>query len=156
MWFFSFLFSGDTFNAELSNITALSGSCVQIPCTYNVSDFENKLERTQSIFGSWLKTTHLVTGLIFNGSWLKTTGLILNGSPPIIKGFNHIEMVGNLSRRECTTVFYNVTKNHSDIYYFRVEMEPLIFRATFMSPVNVTVLGKPYTPKMLVICSFSG
>ncbi|XP_057179151.1 B-cell receptor CD22-like isoform X2 [Triplophysa rosa] len=57
-------------------------------------------------------------------------------------------MVGNLSRRECTTVFYNVTKNHSDVYYLRVQMEPDIFRATFMTPVNVTVLDVPNPPEL--------
>lgn len=54
-------------------------------------------------------------------------------------------MIGNLSLRECTTVFYDVMSDQSDVYYFRVQMEPDMFRATFLNPVNIKVLGKHTT-----------
>nr|XP_055037940.1 B-cell receptor CD22-like [Misgurnus anguillicaudatus] len=40
-------------------------------------------------------------------------------------------MIGNLTERNCSTVFYNITMNHSDPYYFRIEMKPNVFEATF-------------------------
>ncbi|XP_073720055.1 myelin-associated glycoprotein [Misgurnus anguillicaudatus] len=118
------------------NITALSGSCVQTPCTFNVSDFEDKLRTTKGIFGYWLKRTYQFSDFVFNSSG------------PIIKGFSLIEMVGNLSRRECSTVFYNVKNNHSDVYFFRIQMEPNILRFTFANPVNINVLDVAKPPKL--------
>ncbi|XP_073719776.1 myelin-associated glycoprotein isoform X2 [Misgurnus anguillicaudatus] len=58
-------------------------------------------------------------------------------------------MVGNLSRRDCTTVFYNVTSKHSDVYYFRVQMEPDRIRFTVTNNfVNIKVLDVPKPPKL--------
>ncbi|XP_058620677.1 sialic acid-binding Ig-like lectin 13 isoform X2 [Onychostoma macrolepis] len=104
-------------------VTALTGSCVQIPCTFNISNFEDKRNRTKSIHGIWLKSISQYDN--------KDSFIAFNSSENIIRGFSDIQMTGNLSERNCTTVFYNIMKNHSDIYYFRLQMEPDVFRATF-------------------------
>uniref|UniRef100_A0A8C1ZQH1 Ig-like domain-containing protein n=1 Tax=Cyprinus carpio TaxID=7962 RepID=A0A8C1ZQH1_CYPCA len=103
--------------AELPNkIMALRGSCVQIPCTFNTPD--NMLKNAESIFGCWIKKNH---------AFLQPDSLVVfNGSTNIIKGFSHIEILGNLSQSGCTTVFYDVMNNHTDNYYFRVEMKTAI------------------------------
>ncbi|XP_051537774.1 B-cell receptor CD22-like isoform X2 [Myxocyprinus asiaticus] len=120
------------------SITALSGSCVEIPCTFNVSDFEDRLKTADITFGCWIKETD-------HFDLTKPDNIVFNGSQNIIRGFSHIEMLGNVSQRECTTVFYDIMKNHSDIYYFRLQMEPnKVFRATFVnSPINISVSDVP-------------
>ncbi|XP_050956890.1 B-cell receptor CD22-like [Labeo rohita] len=120
-----------------TQITALSGSCVQIPCTFAPED---KLKNTNTIFGCWIKK---------NSAFLKTDSLVVfNGSTNIIKGFNHIEILGNLSQRECTTVFYDVMNNHTDNYYFRVEMKnPEEWKWTYAeNPVYISVSHVPQPP----------
>ncbi|CAM4721730.1 unnamed protein product [Leuciscus chuanchicus] len=130
------------YNAKLpSRITALSGSCVQIPCTFEVP--ENVLKNAESIFGFWIKHDRV---------YLQPWALVVyNGSTNISKGFSRIEITGNLSQRECTTVFYDVMNNHSDNYYFRYFItctlcpvdspQPLILKPTDLKEVmeNTTV-----------------
>ncbi|KAK9953460.1 hypothetical protein ABG768_017449 [Culter alburnus] len=127
------------YNAELpSRITALSGSCVQIPCRFNVS--ENSLTNTENIFGFWMKK---------NQSFLSRESIVFNGSTNIIKGFSRIEILGNLSQRECTTVFYDVMNNHSDNYYFRVETKPSVWKYTYTeNPINISVSDSPQPPTL--------
>ncbi|KAI2649097.1 Myelin-associated glycoprotein [Labeo rohita] len=131
-------------------VTALTGSCVQIPCTFNISNFEDKHKRAKSIHGIWLKN---------KSQFAETDSFIaFNSSKNIIRGFSDIQMTGNLSERNCTTVFYNIMKNHSDRYYFRLEMEPDVFKATFnpnpaVSPVSfktvrINVSDSPQPPEI--------
>ncbi|XP_050960144.1 myelin-associated glycoprotein-like [Labeo rohita] len=124
-------------------VTALTGSCVEIPCAFSVFDFEEKRKRANFIYGIWLKNKQFGSFIAFNSS--KNN----------IRGFSYIQMTGNLSERDCTTVFYNIMKNHSDLYYFRLEMEPNVFRATFPNPadssdssktVKITVIDSPKPP----------
>ncbi len=121
-----------------SRITALSGSCVQIPCTFDALD--NMLKNAESIFGFWIKKNH---------AFLQPDSLVVfNGSTNIIKGFSHIEILGNLSQRECTTVFYDVMNNHTDNYYFRVEMKNPVQSKKYWNytyrynPINISVSSK--------------
>ncbi|XP_052451644.1 sialic acid-binding Ig-like lectin 7 isoform X2 [Carassius gibelio] len=106
-----------------------SGSCVQIPCTFHISDFEDKRNKAESIYGIWLKNKSQFGE--------KDSFIAFNSSENIIRGFSDIEITGNLSERNCTTVFNNIMKNHSDLYYFRLEMEP-VFRVTFNPSTDVT------------------
>ncbi|XP_048030604.1 B-cell receptor CD22-like [Megalobrama amblycephala] len=136
----------DTYFATMpQTVTALTGSCVQIPCTFNISDFEDKRNKTKSIDGIWLK----------NKSQFADGFIAFNSSKNIIRGFSNIQMTGDLSERNCTTVFYNIMKNHSDLYYFRLEMEPDVFRATFnpnqpdsRKTVSITVIDSPQPPEL--------
>ncbi|XDV47264.1 hypothetical protein PO909_016947 [Leuciscus waleckii] len=129
-WFFC---SSHTHNAKLPNsITALSGSCVRIPCTFEVP--ENELKNAESIFGFWIK----------NYPFPKPWALVVyNGSTNISKGFSRIEITGNLSQRECTTVFYDVMNNHSDNYYFRVEINSPDWKYSYVNPIMISVSDSP-------------
>ncbi|CAM4721734.1 unnamed protein product [Leuciscus chuanchicus] len=123
------------YSAEmLETVTALTGSCVQIPCTFTISNFEDKRIKTKSM----------------NGIWLKNLPHFANENR-----FSDIQMTGNLSERNRTTVFYNIMMNHSDLYYFRLEMEPDVFRATFnpdtddsRKTVRITVKDSPQPPEL--------
>ncbi|XP_016301529.1 sialic acid-binding Ig-like lectin 12 [Sinocyclocheilus anshuiensis] len=126
-----------SFDAKLpGRINALRGSCVQIPCTFDAP--ENTLKDTETIFGFWLKKHH---------AFLNPESLVVfNGTSNIIKGFKYIEILGNLSQRECTTVFYDVMNNHTDNYYFRVEMKPENWKYTYDIPIYISVSDVPELP----------
>uniref|UniRef100_A0A8C1SBI5 Si:dkeyp-28d2.4 n=1 Tax=Cyprinus carpio TaxID=7962 RepID=A0A8C1SBI5_CYPCA len=136
------------YSAEMpQTVTALTGSCVQIPCTFNISNFEDKRKTAKSIYGIWLKNK-----LQFAD---EDSFIAFNSSKNIIRGFSDIQMTGNLSERNCTTVFYNIMINHSDSYYFRLEMEPNVFRATFnpstdvsRKTVRINVRDSPQPPEL--------
>uniref|UniRef100_A0A8C1ATM3 Si:dkeyp-28d2.4 n=2 Tax=Cyprinus carpio TaxID=7962 RepID=A0A8C1ATM3_CYPCA len=97
--------SADNISSEVmpQTVTPLTGSCVQIPCTFTFSNF-------------------------------------------------HIKITGELNVRNCTTVFYNVTINHSDRYYFRLEMVPDVFRPTF-NPHTADSSDSSKTVKIIVRAS---
>uniref|UniRef100_A0A8C1H0Y5 Si:dkeyp-28d2.4 n=1 Tax=Cyprinus carpio TaxID=7962 RepID=A0A8C1H0Y5_CYPCA len=128
-------------------ITALTGSCVQIPCTFNISNFEDKRKTAKSIYGIWLKNKSQFAD--------EDSFIAFNSSKNIIRGFSDVQMTGNLSESNCTTVFYNIMMNHSDSYYFRLEMEPNVFRATFnpstdvsRKTVRINVRDSPQPPEL--------
>ncbi|XP_065151007.1 sialic acid-binding Ig-like lectin 13 [Paramisgurnus dabryanus] len=139
---------GDVYSAVLPHtVTALTDSCVLIPCTFNISTFEEKLQKTKQIYWIWLKKTPLFGK--------DESSVVFNSSKNIIQGFRHIEMIGNLTERNCSTVFYNIMMNHSDPYYFRIEMEPNVFRATFNTnkqdsrkTVRINVTDSPQPPEL--------
>lgn len=131
---YCFLFTESKYYAELpKRIKALSGSCVHIPCTFKAP--ETIMKNTEHIFSCWIKK---------NQAFLHPESLVVfNGSSNIIRGFHHIEILGNLSQRECTTVFYDVMNNHTDNYYFRVEMKNPDWKNTYQyNPINISVSGK--------------
>ena len=116
------------------NLQALGGSCVLIPCTFNISGFESKLNTSGSIYGLWLKG-----GYSFNND-----PVVFNGTNNTTMLFERIEILGNLRLKNCTTVFYNVNQNHTDKYFFRTEMKD--FRATFIeTSFQLTVAGRRLT-----------
>nr|XP_055037927.1 sialic acid-binding Ig-like lectin 13 [Misgurnus anguillicaudatus] len=142
----------DTYSAVLPHtVTALTDSCVLIPCTFNISTFEEKLQKTKQIYGIWLKKRHDFRN--------DKSSVVFNSSQNIIQGFRHIEMIGNLTERNCSTVFYNIMMNHSDPYYFRLEMEPDVFKATFNTnkldasdsskTVKINVIDSPQPPELI-------
>ncbi|KAI2645696.1 Myelin-associated glycoprotein [Labeo rohita] len=129
----------DRFRVHLpTRITALSGSCVQIPCTFDAP--EDELKNTKTIFGCWIKN-HLAYDLT-------KCLVVFDKSSNITRGFNQIEMLGNLSQHGCTSVFYNVMNNLSDNFYFRVEMKnPVEWKWTYeYSPIYISVLDVPEIP----------
>uniref|UniRef100_A0A673GLZ1 Uncharacterized protein n=1 Tax=Sinocyclocheilus rhinocerous TaxID=307959 RepID=A0A673GLZ1_9TELE len=142
-WLMRFYVPADNIYSAVmpQTVTALTGSCVQIPCTFNISNFEDKRKNATSINGIWLKN---------KSQFADKDGLIaFNSSKNIIRGFSDIQMTGDLTERNCTTVFYNIMMNHSDSYYFRLEMEPDVFKATFnpskdvsSKTVRINVRGK--------------
>nr|XP_055047410.1 sialic acid-binding Ig-like lectin 12 [Misgurnus anguillicaudatus] len=88
-------------------IEALSGSCVTINCTFTINNTYNN-DLTDSAAGVWYKDgTDLSKNVVFNSS---RTNLYFKG-----------EIIGKLKRKDCTTIFYNVTSNYSGKFFFRIE-----------------------------------
>lgn len=104
---------------------------MEIPCAFEA---DSTVMNKGNIFGVWVKTNHDITN--------SANMVVYNGSKSMTKGFSHIEIIGKLSKNDCTTVFYNVMKNHSDNYYFRVEIEPQHWYYSYISPVYIAVSGK--------------
>ncbi|KAJ8010561.1 hypothetical protein DPEC_G00076360 [Dallia pectoralis] len=97
-------------------LVVLKGSCVQIPCTFNIPEEHLKdYNRSKNVFGVWIKQSYLVTdNVIFNSS--KEVNLYQGN------------ITGNMSQKNCTTVFFNVNSSYTNEYYFRIESEH--YRAT--------------------------
>ncbi|XP_052339877.1 myeloid cell surface antigen CD33-like [Oncorhynchus keta] len=121
-------------------LDVLTGSCVQIPCSFDVPDTD------KDKFNSTILTS---------GVWMKDNPQFGNHPDNVI--FNSSEMVnryqgkitGNMSQKNCTTVFFNVTTNYTDKYFFRIESQS--FRATdIRKSVNIVVRDFPSSPILSV------
>ncbi|XP_025766028.1 sialic acid-binding Ig-like lectin 7 [Oreochromis niloticus] len=119
-------------------LEALSGSCLQIPCNFRPKD-EQKFNRARKIFGVWIKNNvdfgKYPNNVIFNSS----------GAVSIYP----MSITGNLSLRDCTTLFSDLTTTYTDTYFFRVERET--FKATAQhDPLQITVRDSPWRPNITI------
>ncbi|KAK7150028.1 hypothetical protein R3I94_009368 [Phoxinus phoxinus] len=94
------------FNISLpERVEALRGSCVFIPCTFDIND-EYVKALTEDAKRIWFKDTSPTA--VFNSS-SPDTGLL--------KG----EIFGSPTEKNCTTRFDEVNQSHNGSYYFRIE-----------------------------------
>ncbi len=83
-------------------IEALSGSCLQIPCNFSVkreARIENDFNEGKNIFGIWTKD---------NVNFLSNPGSVIFNSSKT-ENVYPINIIGNLSQHNCTTLFSNLT-----------------------------------------------
>ena len=111
-------------------IEALSGSCLQIPCNFSAAAGQT-FDSSRTTFAVWIindpRHANYPNYVIFNSSRTVDT------YPMII--------TGNLSQRNCTTLFSSLNTTHTHIYYFRIENGD--FRSTAgCNPLQITVKGK--------------
>ncbi|KAL4000863.1 neuroligin [Sarotherodon galilaeus] len=128
----------DLFITAPKKLEALSGSCLQIPCSFRPKE-EQKFNSTRKIFGVWIKNDDRFgnnpNNVIFNSS----------GAVSIYP----MSITGNLSQRDCTTLFSNLTTTYTDTYFFRVESET--FKATAScDPLQITVRDSPWRPNITI------
>ncbi|XP_014268651.3 B-cell receptor CD22-like [Maylandia zebra] len=117
---------------------ALSGSCLQIPCNFRPKD-EQKFNSKRKIFGVWIKN---------NGDFGKNPNNVIFNSSGAVSIYP-MSITGNLSQRDCTTLFSNLTTNYTNTYFFRVESEP--FKATAQhDPLQITVRDSPWRPNITI------
>ncbi|XP_031652668.1 sialic acid-binding Ig-like lectin 7 [Oncorhynchus kisutch] len=113
-------------------LDVLTGSCVQIPCSFDVP-VQHK--------------DTFISAILPSGVWIKENSnfgehpdrVIFNSS----ETFNRYQgkITGNMSQKNCTTIFFNVTTNYTNRYYFRIESQP--YRATDPEKfVNIVVRGE--------------
>ncbi|XP_076017166.1 B-cell receptor CD22-like [Genypterus blacodes] len=123
---------------SLQRIEALSGSCLQIPCTFrDRSGKKKKFKSTRTTFGVWVKHNLQYNRniVIYNSS--KTVN-----TPPI-------NIIGDLAQRNCTTIFNSLTTAYDGTYYFRIENGP--YRAAALcDPVAITVTDSPQRPRIVI------
>lgn len=119
-------------------LKALSGSCLQIPCTFQTSLQGRALDESKPIFGIWIKSDPRIiyaNNIIFNSSGTVKT--------------YRMEITGNMAQKNCTTMFPTLTTKYSNKYYLRVENGA--FKATAScNPVQVTVRDSPWSPSLVV------
>ncbi|XP_049421915.1 B-cell receptor CD22-like isoform X2 [Epinephelus fuscoguttatus] len=118
------------------NMEALNGSCLQIPCNYSTESGMG-FDITKTTFGVWIKNN-----LDFANN---PDNVIFNGSKA--NNINPIHITGNLSLRNCTTLFSSLITNYTDTYFFRIES--MSFRATAScDPLQITVKDSPPSPRI--------
>uniref|UniRef100_A0AAQ4RJ46 Ig-like domain-containing protein n=1 Tax=Gasterosteus aculeatus aculeatus TaxID=481459 RepID=A0AAQ4RJ46_GASAC len=115
---------------------ALTGSCLQIPCNFSVKS-EKEFNSTTTTFGVWIKNyPHFgrnPNNVIFNSSGTVSTYLM--------------SFTGDLSQKNCTTLFSSLKTTYTDTYYFRVENRPFIATAVCDS-LQITVKDSPPKPRI--------
>uniref|UniRef100_A0A096MEH0 Ig-like domain-containing protein n=1 Tax=Poecilia formosa TaxID=48698 RepID=A0A096MEH0_POEFO len=118
-------------------IEALSGSCLQIPCSFKVK--HDDYNPPNPILGIWLKNT---IDIISNPNSLifKSDGSV---------NIYSLNMIGNLNEENCTTVFPDLKTSYTDTYYLRIEKGA--FRANAIcDPLHITVKDSPWSPSINV------
>ncbi|XP_035981017.1 uncharacterized protein LOC118556791 [Fundulus heteroclitus] len=117
-----------------NNTEALSGSCLEIPCSFNTvnPNYDSKT----TVNGVWMKG-----GLHF---WSVPKVVIFNSSGSV----NTFSLnIGNLTEKNCTTLFPNLNTSFTDRYFFRIENGN--YRSTACAdPVNITVKDSPWSPSI--------
>ncbi|XP_070784066.1 sialoadhesin-like [Enoplosus armatus] len=113
---------------------ALSGSCVHIPCNFSARS-KQEFGSSREIFGVWIKKSPIFgrspENVIFNSS----------GTVKIYP----MNITGNLSENNCTTLFSSLIPNYTDPYFLRITDWP--FRATAVCDhVQINVTDSPRSP----------
>ncbi|XP_069007552.1 B-cell receptor CD22-like [Embiotoca jacksoni] len=119
---------------------ALSGSCLQIPCSFRPkpsTTSTSSFNRTRETFGVWIKN--------HTNFWTSKHNIVFNSSVKVSK--YPMKITGNLNETNCTTLFSNLSTNHSDKYFFRIMNWP--FRSTAVcDPLQITVKDSPWKPRI--------
>ncbi|XP_047204895.1 sialic acid-binding Ig-like lectin 13 isoform X3 [Girardinichthys multiradiatus] len=118
-----------------NNIEALNGSCLQIPCTYNTTD--QTFDNSRPIYGVWMKG-----GLNFASD---PNIVIFNSSKSV--NIYQLEMIGNLTEKNCTTLFPDLNTSYTNRYFFRAENGPVKATACADS-LPITVKDSPWSPSI--------
>uniref|UniRef100_UPI0037E9441D vascular cell adhesion protein 1-like n=1 Tax=Semicossyphus pulcher TaxID=241346 RepID=UPI0037E9441D len=111
---------------------ALSGSCLQIPCSFRAEP-ETGFISTRETFGVWIKSDINLNNVIYNSSGT------VNTYP--------MKITGNLKEKNCTTLFYNLTTTYTNKYYFRIINWPFIATAV-CDPLQITIEDSPRSPSI--------
>ncbi|XP_031652678.1 sialic acid-binding Ig-like lectin 7 isoform X1 [Oncorhynchus kisutch] len=121
-------------------LDVLAGSCVQIPCSFDIPDqHKDKFNSTILTSGVWIKE---------NLNFRERPDNVIFNSSKMVNRYQG-EITGNISQKNCTTVFFNVTTNYTDKYYLRIESQP--YRATDPDKsVEIDVSDLPSSPIITV------
>nr|XP_033472630.1 sialic acid-binding Ig-like lectin 13 [Epinephelus lanceolatus] len=103
-------------------IEVVSGSCVTIPCSFDVTaQYESKLDNTCKAL--WSKDG----AFVFDSSKTQTTT-------------NNGQLTGNLTKKDCTTTLKNIQPvDNNKKYFFRLECRGLSY--TFPDQISIAVRG---------------
>ncbi|XP_064159757.1 B-cell receptor CD22 isoform X2 [Anguilla rostrata] len=119
------------------SIEALSGSCVLIPCTFEIpSEYDQDLAANAK--GRFMKGHAFGDRILLESS---TARLVIKRSS--IQGY----LIGNLLEKNCTSILNNFTLRDSNKYLFRVE-SPNLLKFSFKEGVQINVTDSPPKPKL--------
>ncbi|XP_023806171.1 myelin-associated glycoprotein-like isoform X1 [Oryzias latipes] len=119
-------------------LEALSGSCLIIPCSFTTTPGnEQKFDNTRKIIGMWIKN---------NRDFENNPGnVIFNSSKQ--QNIYPMKIIGNLTQKNCTTLFSNLTSKYTEKYYFRIENGE--FKATdFCNYTEIKIQDSPQRPSI--------
>ncbi|XP_055738230.1 myelin-associated glycoprotein-like [Salvelinus fontinalis] len=121
-------------------LDVLTGSCMQIPCSFDIpGENKYKLNTTIQTSGVWIKEIPQFG--------YHPDNVIFNSSETVNRYQGKI--TGNMSQKNCTTVFFNVATSYTNRYFFRIESQP--FRATDPDKsVYIVVRDLPSSPIITV------
>ncbi|XP_023182276.1 myelin-associated glycoprotein-like isoform X1 [Xiphophorus maculatus] len=120
-----------------NKMEALTGSCLQIPCTYET--YHPTYNSSKTIYGIWMKG-----GVNFGTDRDK----VIFNSSGLINSYS-LNITGNLKEKNCTTLFPNLTTSHTDKYFFRVENGDYMASGC-ADPLQITVKDSPWSPSINV------
>ncbi|XP_039892117.1 myelin-associated glycoprotein-like [Simochromis diagramma] len=121
-----------------TEMEALSGSCLQIPCNFSETGTV-KFDSTRSVFGVWIKNNSDIVAHPEN--------VIFNSSGTV--NIYPMNITGNLKEKSCTTLFSNLITNYTNTYYFRIMNWP--FQATAScDPLKITIKDSPWRPNITI------
>uniref|UniRef100_A0A8C6TFF8 Ig-like domain-containing protein n=1 Tax=Neogobius melanostomus TaxID=47308 RepID=A0A8C6TFF8_9GOBI len=115
-----------------SPMEALSGSCLNIPCTYTRINIDPEI----SFKGIWYKTKSGAANVI------SVSGDSSKSYP--------MNITGNLKNRDCTTMFHDLTQRYEDKYFFRIENGPNNKATAICTNLQITVRDSPWSPSLEV------
>ncbi|XP_078788891.1 myelin-associated glycoprotein-like [Oryzias latipes] len=122
---------GNQFRVSLpQTVEAVTGSCLTIPCSFEIeSEYEKHLNKKCE--AKWQSTTEVKEN--------QRTNLKLTTTK---------DMMGDLTKKNCTSTFKNMNPKHSDQYYFRLDCgQPLQYTYTH-SPLTIVVKDVPPSPTL--------
>ncbi|KAG5268425.1 hypothetical protein AALO_G00212450 [Alosa alosa] len=110
------------------NLETIHGSCILIPCSFTTKESDV----TSPATGVWRKRSQ----------WFQGGVDVFNSS----KSQNKLqgEILGDLTKRNCTSVLYGFTKDYEDKYFFRLESNVKVTFTEYVSIKVNDVLPKPH------------
>ncbi|XP_047206294.1 B-cell receptor CD22-like isoform X2 [Girardinichthys multiradiatus] len=117
-------------------IEALSGTCLQISCSFNTNE---TFDSSRRISGVWMK---------HNLDFKSNPSLVIFNSSRSVNTYS-LNITGKLREKNCTTLFPDLNTSYTDRYFFRIENEP--FRATACrNPIQINVKDSPWSPSIKI------
>ncbi|XP_058628371.1 myelin-associated glycoprotein-like [Onychostoma macrolepis] len=117
-------------------IEALRGSCVIIKCTFEIDKQYDQYLTERATTGLWLKDgTEEDPHQVFNSR---------DHKPDHFNG----KITGKLHKKNCTTVFYDVSSNHNGKYYFRITSGKDLKYTYRQSFSTIDVIESPPKPRV--------
>ncbi|XP_045920715.1 vascular cell adhesion protein 1-like [Micropterus dolomieu] len=117
------------------NMEALSGSCLQIPCNFRAKSEE--FDSRRETVGVWIKSD--------SRFGINSNNVIFNSSRTV--NIYPMRITGNLSQKNCTTLFSSLLTSYTETYFFRIENKPFMATAS-CHPLQITVKDSPPSPRI--------
>ncbi|XP_036073324.1 vascular cell adhesion protein 1 isoform X2 [Oryzias melastigma] len=119
-------------------LEALSGSCLIIPCSFETTPGKKgqKFNNSREIFGLWIKK---------NPAFLENPNNVIFNSRKK-ENIYPMTIIGNMTQKNCTTLFSNLTTKYTEIYYFRIENGE--FEAVDRCKTEIKIQDSPQSPSI--------